>query len=198
MDIAARVEGILIRPKEEWQKIKKEPLTVSKLFSSYVMILAAVPAVAQFLRYSLVGFRIPFEGWYKFDVGMALLRAVLVYGFILVFVYVFGFVINTLASTFSSTQNLNNAMKLAVYSTTPFFVASVLYIIPFLDRLVILASFYGIYLLYLGFVTPLVDAPKDKTLAYLVVCVVLALVAAVILLGILDTIFVVGRVSRVI
>ena len=198
MDIAARVEGILIRPKEEWQKIKKEPLTVSKLFSSYVMILAAVPAVAQFLRYSLVGFRIPFEGWYKFDVGMALLRAVLVYGFILVFVYVFGFVINALASTFSSTQNLNNAMKLAVYSTTPFFVASVLYIIPFLDRLVILASFYGIYLLYLGFVTPLVDAPKDKTLAYLVVCVVLALVAAVILLGILDTIFVVGRVSRVI
>lgn len=197
MDIVARVQGILIKPKDEWQKIKKEPHSVSQLFTSYVLLLAAVPAAAQFLRYGLVGFRIPFEGWYRFDVGMALLRAVLVYGFILVFVYVFGFVINTLASTFSSTQNLNTAMKLAVYSTTPFFVASVLYLIPFLDRLVILASFYGIYLLYLGFVTPLVDAPKDKILAYLVVSVVLALVAAVILLGILDTIFVVGRVSRV-
>jgi len=198
MDIVARVQEILTKPKDEWQKIKKEPHSISQLFTSYVLLLAAVPAVAQFLRYSLVGFRVPFEGWYRFDVGMALLRAVLVYGFILVFVYVFGYVINTLASTFSSTQNLNTAMKLAVYSTTPFFVASVLTIIPFLDKLVILASFYGIYLLYLGFVTPLVDAPKDKVLAYLVVSVVLALVAAVILLGILDIIFVVGRASGVI
>ncbi len=196
MDIVARVQEILTKPKDEWQKIKKEPHSISQLFTSYVLLLAAVPAVAQFLRYSLVGFRVPFEGWYRFDVGMALLRAVLVYGFILVFVYVFGFVINTLASTFSSTKNLNTAMKLAVYSTTPFFVASALYIIPFLDRLVILASLYGVYLLYLGFVTPLVDAPKDKILPYLIVSLVVVVVIAVILWIILGAIFVVESASR--
>jgi hypothetical protein len=43
-----------------------------------------------------------------------------------------------------------------------------------------------------------VDAPKDKVLSYLVVSIVLALVAAVILLGILDIIFVIGRASGVI
>ena len=197
MDIVARVQGILTKPKEEWQKIKKEPHSVSQLFTSYVLLLAAVPAVAHFIHYGFIGYRQPYEGWVRYEIGKALLHSILIYVFVLAFVFVFGFVINALASTFSSTKNLNTAMKLAVYSTTPFFVASALYLIPFLDRLVILASLYGIYLLYLGFVTPLVDAPKDKILPYLIVSLVLFAVITVILWIILSAIFLVESASRV-
>ncbi len=198
MNLGARLQGILLKPKDEWVKIKEESLSVSKFFSSYVLILALIPAVAQFLRYGLIGFRVPYLDWYRFSLGMAFLRAILIYGFVVGSIYVIGFIINALAPTFSSTQNLNNAMSLAVYSMTPYLVGSILYLIPFLGRLDILVGLYGIYILYLGFMTNLVDAPKEKVISYLIVSIVVAGVLIAVVWAILDTVFDVGRVFRVI
>ncbi|MFP4082375.1 MAG: Yip1 family protein [Candidatus Aminicenantes bacterium] len=194
MDIVARVQGILLKPKEEWAKIKEEPLPVSQLFTSYVMILAGIPAVAQFIGLALVGRRVPFGGWYRYGIGRGLIYAVLLYVFTLVMVYVFGLIINALAPTFSSNKNLDNAMKLAAFSMTPYWVASVLYIVPFLGILVILASLYGLYLLYLGFTTPLMDTPKEKVVGYLIVSIVVIVVLMVVAGIILGGIFTVGGV----
>jgi len=196
MDIVARAQGILLKPKEEWVKIKEETLPVSQLFTSYVLILAAIPAIAQFVGLSLVGRRVPFVGLYRYGIGAGFLYAILLYVFTLVSVYVFGIIINALAPTFSSDKNLDNAMKLAAFSMTPSWVAGVLYIIPFLGILVILASLYGIYLLYLGFVTPLMNTPKEKAVGYLIVSIVVVMVLMVVVSIILGAIFAVGGFYR--
>lgn len=196
MDIVARVQGILLRPKEEWLKISEETLPLSELFTSYVLVLAAIPAAAQFVGLGIVGFRVPFLGWHRLGIGTALFRAVLAYVFSIVAVFVFGMVINALASSFSSTPNLDNAMKLAVYSMTPAWVAGALHIIPFLSPLAILVSIYGIYILYLGLVTPLMNTPKDKVASYLIVSFVIAVVLLAVFGVILNTIFTVGSIYR--
>lgn len=196
MDIVARAQGILLKPKEEWVKIKEETLPVSQLFTSYVLILAAIPAIAQFVGLSLVGRRVPFVGLYRYGIGAGFLYAILLYVFTLVSVYVFGIIINALAPTFSSDKNLDNAMKLAAFSMTPSWVAGVLYIIPFLGILVILASLYGIYILYLGFVTPLMNTPKEKAVGYLIVSIVVVMVLMVVVSIILGAIFAVGGFYR--
>ena len=198
MDIIARAQGILLKPKEEWVKIKEETLPVSQLFTSYVLILAAIPAVAQFIGLALIGRRVPFVGWYRYGIGAGFLYAIMLYVFTLVSVYVFGIIINALAPTFSSDKNLDNAMKLAAFSMTPSWVAGVLYIIPFLGILVILASLYGIYLLYLGFVTPLMNTPKEKAVGYLIVSIVVVMVLMIVVSIILGAIFAVGGVYRAI
>ncbi len=174
MDIVARAQGILFKPKEEWVKVKAEPATVQQLFTSYAMILAAIPVVAQFLGWALLGFRIPYVGssW----MGRAILYLVFSYVFGLVAVYVFGIVINALAPTFSSTQNLPNAMKLAVFSMTPGWLAGIFHLIPSIGFLAILGFLYGIYILYLGFATPLMETPKEKVIGYMVVSVVVMIV----------------------
>ena len=198
MDLKARVQGILLKPKEEWLKIKEEKLTLSEFFTSYILILAAIPAVAQFIGYGIIGYRVPFIGWHRLGIGTALFRAVLAYVFALVAVFVFGIVINALATSFSSTPNLDNAMKLAVYSMTPAWVAGVLHVFYFLSPLVILASLYGIYILYLGLVTPLLDTPKEKVVSYLIVSFIIAIVVMGVLGIILNTIFTVGSIYRAI
>ena len=198
MEIIARAQGILLKPKEEWVKIKEETLPVSQLFTSYVLILAAIPAVAQFIGLALVGRRVPFVGLYRYGIGAGFLYAIMLYVFTLVSVYVFGIIINALAPTFSSDKNLDNAMKLAAFSMTPSWVAGVLYIIPFLGILVFLASLYGIYLLYLGFVTPLMNTPKEKTVGYLIVSIVVVMVLMIVVSIILGAIFAVGGVYRAI
>ena len=110
--------------------------------------------------------------------------------------YVFGIVINALAPSFGSKQDLPSAMKLAVFSMTPGWIAGVLYIIPMLGVLVILASLYGIYVLYLGFNTPLMETPKDKVIIYLVVSIVVVTVLMIVVSVILGAIFTVGTVGR--
>jgi len=195
MDLVSRVQGIILKPKEEWVKIKSESAKIVELFTSYVMILAAIPAVAQFIGMGLIGRRVPFIGWFRYSIGTALLYAILTYVFTLASVYIFGIVINALAPTFSSKADAVNAMKLAVYSMTPVWVAGVLHIIPLLSILVLVASLYGFYVLYLGFNSPLMDTPKDKVVGYLLVSIVIYIVLMGIIMLIMGAIFAVGTVG---
>ncbi|MCX6578183.1 MAG: Yip1 family protein [Candidatus Aminicenantes bacterium] len=197
MDLIARAQAILLKPKEEWVKIKGESTPIAQLFTSYAVLLAAVPAVAQFIGNGLVGKKIPFVGWVRFPIGSALFQAILYYVFTLVSVYVFGIVINALAPSFGSKQSMENAMKLAVYCMTPMWIGGVFYIIPFLGFLAILASLYGLYILYLGFDSPLMDTPKDKVVGYLLVCIVVVVVLSLVVALVLGAIFTVGTISGI-
>lgn len=192
MDIVARVQGILLKPKEEWPKIKEESQSVSQILTSYVMILAAIPAIAQFIGYGIVGHRIPFYGWYRMGIGTAFVRSILSYALMVASAYLLHIVINALAQTFSSKQNPESAMKLAAYSLTPGWVASALSIIPMLYILVMIASLYGVYILYLGLSAKLMETPKEKILSYLVVIIVITFVIMFVIGAILSTLFTVG------
>ena len=177
MDIIPRVQAVLLKPKEEWVKIKAEPSTVAELFTGYAMILAAIPAVFQFLGNIFV-LRLPMGA--RFPLGRALGSAVVSYIFALVTVYLFALIINELAPNFGSAKNMTNALKLSVYSMTPGWVAGVLYIIPGLWIVGIMASLYGLYILYLGFDTPMMETPKDKVAGYMAVSVVVVIVLYVV------------------
>ena len=198
MDIVNRVQGIVLKPKEEWAKIKSESTTIQQLFTSYALILAAIPAIANFIGMGLIGRRIPFIGWYRYDIGTAVLYAILSYVFSLVTVYIFGIIINALAPTFGSKSDAVNSMKLAVFSMTPFWVAGVFYLIPFLGVLALLAGLYGLYVLYLGFSHPLMDTPQDKVIGYLLVSIVVVAVLMGVVMMIMGAIFAVGGMGRVI
>jgi hypothetical protein len=196
MDLIPRVQNLILKPKEEWVKIKGEDTPPMTLILSYAAILAAIPAIAQFIGYGLIGIRIPFLGTYRFPLGSALLRAVLYYVFTVASVYGFGFIINMLAPNFGAKANLQKAMQLSVYSMTIPFVAGVFYIIPSLGVLAGIAGLYGLYVLYLGFNTPMMDTPKEKIVSYLIVCIVVVVVLMLVIGLIMGAIFAVGSVAR--
>ena len=59
MDFAkliARAQAILLSPKTEWPVIAAEQDTVANLYKNYIVVLAAIPAVAGFIKGSLIGF----------------------------------------------------------------------------------------------------------------------------------------------
>ncbi len=197
MDLVARIKGIILKPKEEWEKIKQESYSISQLFTAYAMILAAIPAVAQFIGLGLVGRSIPWVGWYRYGVGRAFLYAVFLYVGNLVAVYVVGIVINALAPSFASKPNQDNAMKLAVFSMTPAWVAGALYLFPILGFLAILGSLYSLYVLYLGFNSSLMETPQDKVVTYLIVSVVVGIVIMAVVSMVIGGIFLVGAIGRV-
>jgi len=193
MNIVARVQAILLKPKEEWVKIKAESTPIPQLFLGYAALLAAIPAIAQFIGYGLIGTRVLTFGLIRMGIGQALFRAILYYVTALLSAYVFGIVINALAPSFGSKPSLDNAMKLAVYSMTPAWIGGVFYIIPALSILATIASLYGLYVLYLGFDSPMMETPKDKVVGYAVVSFIVVIVIMVVISVVLGLIFVFGR-----
>ena len=173
-----RAQGILLRPREEWIKIKEESLSSFQLFSSYVLILAAVSPLTRFLANLLYGgFKKPYSGWSWNLVGRNVLFSIITYIFSLVIVYLFGRIINFLAPVFSSSRNSLNSMKLAAFSMFPYWMGGVLYIVPRTGWILkILVGFYGVYILYLGFAAALMGTPREKVVKYLVICSILIIV----------------------
>jgi Yip1 domain len=195
MDLIPRVQNLIMKPKEEWVKIKGESAPVPQLFMNYALFLVLISGIAQFVGYGLVGVRVPFVGVYRVGIISALLRGVVFAGLQLVSAYIFGMVINALAPTFGSKPNLENAMKLAVYSMTPGWIGGVFYIIPALAFLAFIASLYGLYVMYLGFASPMMDTPQDKVMGYTVASVVAAIVLTAVISLVVGAIFAIGAVS---
>jgi hypothetical protein len=179
MDIVTRAKNICLTPDAEWPVIASETTTTGTLISSYVVPLAAIGAIAGLIGGSIVGISLPFLGTYRVPITTGLVSACFTLAAAVIGVFVLSFIINALAPTFGAEQNNMQAMKVAVYSYTPAWIAGALRILPVLGILAILAALYGLYLLYLG-LQRVMKCPQDKAIGYTAVVVVCAIVLAVV------------------
>jgi hypothetical protein len=182
MNLQTRVTNILTRPKEEWPVIAAEPADVASLYRDYIAILALIPPVASFIGLSIIGVTLPLYpsvGTFRYGIAQGLGMAVIQYVIALIGVYVAALVIDRLAPTFQSQPDSVQSLKLVAYSATAGWVAGVLYIIPALGVLVLLAGLYGVYIFYLG-VPLLMKTPKDRVIPFMIVsAIVIIIVMAV-------------------
>ena len=175
-----RAKNICLTPNTEWPVIAAEPASPGTLVTGYVAPLAAIGAIAGFIGGSLIGHTLPMLGTYRVPMFSALVVALFTFGMAIVGVFVLSLVINALAPTFGGEQNSTQALKLAVYSYTPAWIAGVLQIVPLLGIFGIFAAIYGLYLLYLG-LPRLMKCPPDQAVAYTAVVVVCAIVLSVVI-----------------
>jgi hypothetical protein len=178
-----RVKNILVTPKTEWQVIDSENSLHAKVFTSYVIPLALIPAIAAFIGYGLIGVHgLHLFGW---GIRWAITQFILMAGG----VYVTALVINLLAEGFGGKKNFDKAFSLVAYAYTPAFIGGIFYILPSLSSLSWIASLYSLYLLYIG-LQPLMKQPEDKTTTYFIVSLLVFVVAFGVLSAILTAIIV--------
>jgi hypothetical protein len=194
MNLVERAKGIILKPSETWAEVKTEEATISDLYKSYAVILAAIPSIAQFIGSSMIGYS--FMGaHFRMGISNALGSAIVSYILSLIGIYIVAIIADALAPTFGSTKNITNAFKAVVYSMTPSWVAGVLFIFPPLSILAIIAGLYGIYLFYLG-LPMMMDTPKEKALGYVLVVIIITIVIYVIIGFITSAIFMSGPMGR--
>jgi len=181
MNLVDRVKKIILEPKTEWNVIAGEEPNIQQIMIGYVFPLALIPAIASIIGYGLIGR----AGYSSISYGVATALIQLLSAFVVV--YLAAFVIDFLAPNFGSQKGLGRAVQLVAYSYTPAWVAGILYIIPGLSWLVLLASLYSLYLMYLG-LAPIMKTPQDKVVGYLVVSIIVLIIVYAVIGAILSMI----------
>lgn len=174
VSLVERVKNILTTPKTEWTRIDAEPSTIGSIFTSYVMILAAIGPIAMVIGHQVFGIG-GFGYTWKPSITYSIGSAVLTYVLSLVAIYVSSLIIDALAPSFGGTKDPVKAFKVAAYSATATWVAAIFNIIPMLAWLALIGALYGLYLLYLG-LPRLMRVTEDKAIGYTVVVIVVQIV----------------------
>ena len=176
-NLIQRVINILTKPKDEWQVILSEQPDTMKLIGGYALILALIPAVSAFIKYGLIG------SAYYFGTGIQ--KGIVQFLTAVIGVYILAWVINELAPSFESEKNFGRSLQLAVYASTPQWVAGILMLIS--PGLSMLFGLYAIYLIAVG-LPVLKKTPQEKVLAYVALTIIAMIVIALVLALIFATI----------
>ncbi len=189
MNLVERTKNLILTPAAEWDKISAETHTVQDLYTGWIMILAAIPALATFVGFSLVGVG-AFGLSYRVPVMSGIAHAIASYLLALGSVYVFALVIDALSPTFGGEKNFLQAFKVAAFAPVASWLAGVFHLLPALSILAIL-GLYSVYLLYVG-LPRLMKTPAEKAMPYTAVVIVVGIVISI-LVGVVSALLLPGR-----
>jgi hypothetical protein len=173
--IIARVQAILTTPRTEWPVAAAEPASVGGLYTGYIVIVSALPAIARFIKGSFIGTSM-FGITVRTPVMLGVVGMLLGYVLSLVLVYVMALIVNMLAPSFGGQKDMVQALKSVAYAWTASWIAGIALIVPWLGWLIALAGgIYAIYLLYLG-LPHTMKCPPEKSAGYTAVSIIIAIV----------------------
>ena len=179
--IIARAKSILLTPRTEWPVIAAEADTVGGIFTGYVLILAAIPAIVRALASTVIGVSVPFLGSYRLGMGAALTSAVFAYVFSIIGIFIVALIVEALAPTFGGEKNRVQAVKTIAYAHTASWILSIVGIVPGLGLISALAgAVYSIYLFNMGLPFTM-KCPPDKAVGYTAVTIIVSIVIAVLI-----------------
>lgn len=186
-NLVQRVINIITKPKVEWAVIESEQPNAIKMIGGYALILALVPAVSVFFKYSIIGFSV--MGYTTRSIGSGIQNGLVQLLTAVVGVYLLAWVIDQLGPSFDSEKNFGRSLQLAVYSLTPQWIAGILLLFSTgASMLVMIIGLYAIYLLAVG-MPILKNTPKDKVVGYVALTIISMIVIWLVLALILAAIF---------
>lgn len=177
IDLKTRVINILTKPAAEWPVVAAESTDVATLYKQYIMPLAAIPAISQFVGQTVFGVYVPILGTIRTSPLRGISLLIVSYVLTLVGVYISALVIEKLAPTFKSSGTTMDALKLVAYASTAAWVAGILHVVPALAVIAMLAGLYSIYLFYLG-LPVLMKTPADQVIVYMIVSAVVIILVS--------------------
>lgn len=192
-NIVQRVINIITKPKQEWQVIAGEQPNTMKLIGGYAFVLALIPAISAFIKYGIIG--ITFMGYTSRSISSGIQTGLIQLVSAIIGVYLLAWVIDLLAPSFDSEKNFGRSLQLAVYATTPQWVAGILLLFSTtMSFLIMLIGLYAIYLLAVGM--PIIKGtPQGKVVGYVALTIIAMIVIGLLLalvLGAIIGIFFVG------
>ncbi len=186
--------GILTHPDKEWESIREDHESTTKLYLSHVLLLAAIPAAAAYYGTTQVGWQVGGSEVVKLSSESAIQLCVLFYAAMLSGIYLIGKFIDFFSMTYGVDASDHKGIVLAAYTATPLFLLGIIAVYPVLwVNMVagIIAVCWSVYLLYEG-LPILMKIPEERGFMFASSVLTVGLVMLVGLLAISVVIWSVG------
>ncbi len=178
--------GIMLHPDSEWKAIRNEKHSFRQVFLSHVPLLALIPTISFYIGVTQVGWSVGSAEPVRLTALSALELCGLTYFALLFGVFILGEFINFMAKTYgvkdSEEKRHYEGTALAVYVTTPVFLAGIFGLYPDIWVNAIatgIAGAYAVYLIYEG-IPILMNINKDQAFMYASSVVTIGLVMMVV------------------
>ncbi len=158
------VLGLFTHPDQEWQEIRGDDESISHMYLTHVLILAAIPAVSAYIGTTQVGWTVGGGAPVMLTEASALQMTIMSYLAMLIGVTVMGAFVHWMARTYDATATMTESVVFSAYTSTPLYLAGLAGLYPslWLAMLVGTAAIcYTVYLLYVGIPT-FMGIPKDE------------------------------------
>ena len=158
------VWGLFTHPDQEWQEIRGDKETISHMYLSHVLILAAIPVVSAYIGTTQVGWSVAGGEAVRLTQASALQMTVLSYLAMLAGVAVMGAFIHWMSRTYDANPSLTDSIVFAAYCATPLFIGGLAALYPNLWLAMAVGTVavcYTAYLLYVG-IPAFMNIPKDE------------------------------------
>lgn len=172
MSILQHTFGILFRPTNEWQVIRKKNRNALQVFVTHIPFLALIPTLSAYIGVTQIGWTIGDGHTVKLTTSSAATLCVLAYFAVVAAVYLLGVFIHWMSKTYGvedpDQQRHYGSMALAVAIATPVLFAGFANLYPQLWVVVGamgLAACYAIYLVYDG-TAVLMNIPRERAFMY--------------------------------
>jgi Yip1 domain len=182
-----RARRLITQPAQEWAAIAGEFTTPGPIYLRFLVPMAAIGPVAAALGTIISGGqRSSFVGTATISTMDAVTRGVLEYGLNLGGVYLFAVAIGLVAGSLGGDRKQVQALKIAAYGSTPYWLGGAVAILPKLAPVGLVLALYSVRLYAMG-LPKVAKVPPDKAgVATLLVSVggivVVLLISAVLLL----------------
>ena len=174
-DIGGSIRQSILDPQQYWDDVSLQKKTRRELFEQYIYILAGIPAVCGF------GSKVIFSGGSDLE---ALAYALIGYLLSVTVVYIACIIAQRTAPIFDGSLTSDEASKLVVFSSLPFFISGIFLLFPFGASLSLL-GFYSVYLFHIG-IKSLSRIPEAKQMTYLMLNIVAWLLVAMLMVEVLS------------
>ena len=178
------VPGLLIHPKQEWQKISQENNEIPGLLIGYVLILALIGPAAGYYGTTTRGWQIGSGEAVKLTAESAMTISILYYLAVVSAVIGLGLMVSWMCKTYGGNTSLNRCFALSAYVATPIFLVGIVEFFPVLWINLVIGLFalaHAVYLLYSG-VPVMMNISEDKGFLMSSSMLAMGMVALVILL----------------
>jgi len=162
------VVGLFTHPKQEWKAIRGEEESISHMYFTHILFLAAIPAVCAYIGTSQVGWIVGRGDPVMLTEASALQMTVMTYIAMLIGVATMGAFIHWMSRTYDAKPTITQCVIFAAYNATPLFIGGLAALYPNLWLAMLVgttAICYTVYLLYVG-IPAFMSIPEEEGFVY--------------------------------
>ncbi|MCL6271479.1 YIP1 family protein [Sansalvadorimonas sp. 2012CJ34-2] len=177
------VPGLFMHPDKEWRSIKDEQHSVIKIILTYLIFMAAIPAICGFFGTTATGWQLPGSSDTVYLTSeSAITMSTLAYLAMLASIFFIAGFVHWMARTFGSSPSFAQCLAFTAYTASPLFIAGLIGLFPSLWTAMLVgitAISWASYLLYTG-LPVFMDIPFERGVIFAssVLCVALVILVA--------------------